>query len=92
MAVSSDVDLDEVYDFAVQLGKDAGSMLSKGAQDRIGNNVRATHLEKENAVDIVTKTDEGKLTLLLIPALQLHSIEKTGRQLSRTNDSLNSLE
>ena len=53
------MDLDEVYQFAVQLAKEAGSLLLNAAQHRYGNGLRANHLEKENAVDLVTQTDEG---------------------------------
>lgn len=56
-----EVDLDAVYAFAVQLGRDAGAMLMKAAQARFdgagGGGGRFE--EKESAVDIVTKTDEG---------------------------------
>lgn len=54
------VNLDEVYDFAIQLGKDAGHMLSEAAQLRFGGGPQTKHLEKESAVDIVTQTDEGQ--------------------------------
>ncbi len=58
---ATDVDLDEVYTFAIQLGKDAGSMLQRAAEARFGSN-RApdAQYEKESAVDIVTQTDEGQ--------------------------------
>lgn len=54
-------DLDEIYAFAVQLGKDAGKLLMEAAQSRFsGPGQEALNLvEKENAVDIVTQTDEG---------------------------------
>lgn len=61
MASARDIDLDEVYQFAVQLGKDAGSLLQKAAESRLSSDsVQAAHVEKENAVDIVTQTDEGE--------------------------------
>ncbi|KAK3322051.1 inositol monophosphatase [Apodospora peruviana] len=62
-------DLDEIYAFAVQLGKDAGRMLMDAAQSRFqgnGDNRERPVLElveKENTVDIVTKTDEGLCAL-----------------------------
>lgn len=61
---SDDVDLGAIYAFAVQLGKDAGDMLMKAAQARFdggsgGGGGGGGFEEKESAVDIVTKTDEG---------------------------------
>ena len=54
-------ELDEIYSFAVQLGKDAGKMLLEAAMLRCkGGKVDDTaHVEKMNAVDLVTQTDEG---------------------------------
>ncbi|KAF2019748.1 inositol monophosphatase [Aaosphaeria arxii CBS 175.79] len=62
MADISQDELDDIYAFAVNLGKEAGSMLLDAAKLRIGDN-RATqeqkeHVQKENAVDLVTETDE----------------------------------
>ncbi|KAJ2896001.1 hypothetical protein MKZ38_005973 [Zalerion maritima] len=57
-------ELDELYKFAVQLGKDAGDKLMEDAKARWGggsgsnNHSQQEMREKENAVDIVTKTDE----------------------------------
>lgn len=67
MAELSRQELDEIYAFAVQLGKDAGQMLLDAAKLRMGDE-RATqeqkeHVEKENAVDLVTETDEGRSRL-----------------------------
>jgi hypothetical protein len=62
MAVMRDADLDAVYAFAMQLGKDAGEMLMAAAVSRYADSAAREHLnieEKENAVDIVTETDEG---------------------------------
>lgn len=50
-------DLDQVYHFAVQLGKDTGKMLLDA---RSGHGLRANHIEKESSVDLVTQTDESK--------------------------------
>ena len=61
MAEDLTVNLDEVYEFAVQLGKEAGSMLAEAAQLRFGKGPRTNHLEKESSVDLVTQTDEGQL-------------------------------
>jgi myo-inositol-1(or 4)-monophosphatase len=54
-------ELDEIYDFALQLAKDAGSMLHTAANARIAGKVRSKSVEKASAVDIVTETDEGEL-------------------------------
>ena len=54
-------ELDEIYAFAVQLGRRAGKMLMDAAQLRIeGGNATGQdeHVQKENAVDLVTETDE----------------------------------
>jgi myo-inositol-1(or 4)-monophosphatase len=55
-------DLDSIYTFAVQLGKDAGKILLERAQERFqGDDQKVqAHEEKANAVDLVTQTDEGK--------------------------------
>jgi myo-inositol-1(or 4)-monophosphatase len=55
-------ELDDIYAFAVQLGKDAGKLLLEAAQSRFdGNDQRTEELvEKDSSVDIVTKTDEGE--------------------------------
>jgi myo-inositol-1(or 4)-monophosphatase len=55
--------LDEIYAFAVQLGKDAGNMLMDAARSRFGDAGQSeqTIEEKDSAVDIVTQTDEGML-------------------------------
>ena len=60
-AAFTEKELDDVYAFAVQLGKDAGKLLLEAAQSRFNGNGEATHefAEKDSAVDIVTKTDEG---------------------------------
>ncbi|KAM5347677.1 hypothetical protein ACJ41O_007501 [Fusarium nematophilum] len=55
--------LAEIYAFAVQLGKDAGDMLMAAARRRIdgdeeGSSSAVAYVEKENSVDLVTKTDK----------------------------------
>jgi myo-inositol-1(or 4)-monophosphatase len=57
-------ELDEIYVFAVELGKQAGKMLMDAAQLRISGGDGTTreekeHIQKENAVDLVTETDEN---------------------------------
>jgi myo-inositol-1(or 4)-monophosphatase len=53
-------DLDDIYQFAVQLGKDAGAILMDRARLRYEDDSNSEiYTEKENAVDIVTKADEG---------------------------------
>jgi len=57
--VLSPEELDAIYVFAIQLARDAGDMLMSGVTSRR----EGASLEidiKENAVDIVTKTDKGK--------------------------------
>jgi len=66
MADISKEELDDIYAFAVELGKEAGKMLMEAAQLRMGDgDGRASreqeeHVQKENAVDLVTETDEGR--------------------------------
>jgi myo-inositol-1(or 4)-monophosphatase len=65
-------DLGEIYAFAVQLGKDAGRMLMDTAQMRMGKGgagERTEHVQKENAVDLVTETDEGVQSQILLRSL-----------------------
>lgn len=57
--MASDLDLDQIYQFALQLGKDAGKLLLDAAQKRMSGDVQLEEEEKLNSVDIVTKTDEG---------------------------------
>ncbi|EGS19342.1 uncharacterized protein CTHT_0048000 [Thermochaetoides thermophila DSM 1495] len=57
-------ELDEIYAFAIQLGKDAGKLLMDAARSRFGSGGSMTSqeiTEKDNSVDIVTKADEGKV-------------------------------
>jgi hypothetical protein len=55
-------ELDDIYAFAVDLGRKAGKLLMERVEQRISgaNGASNTFEEKENAVDIVTQTDEGK--------------------------------
>ena len=61
MAILSEPELDEIYAFAIQLGKEAGKILLQALERRRNgreNGVAAPEdLEKLNAVDIVTQTD-----------------------------------
>lgn len=63
-------ELDEIYAFAVQLGKDAGQMLMTAAESRFGDENapgrEQQSVEKDSSVDIVTQTDEGELSLSFI--------------------------
>jgi hypothetical protein len=56
--MASDLDLDSIYQFAIQLGKDAGKLLQEAAQRRMSGEEQLDELEKLNSVDIVTKTVE----------------------------------
>jgi myo-inositol-1(or 4)-monophosphatase len=64
MTILSQEELDGIYAFAVDLGKRAGQMLTDAAQIRIDGGSatpeQKEHVQKENAVDLVTETDEGK--------------------------------
>lgn len=58
----SDKELNEIYAFAIKLGKDAGKILMDRAQLRMNGPAEVEErkfVEKENAVDIVTQTDTG---------------------------------
>ena len=61
MTILSEPELDEIYSFAIQLGKEAGEILLQGLERRrIGHEedvIASEDLEKLNAVDIVTQTD-----------------------------------
>jgi myo-inositol-1(or 4)-monophosphatase len=59
----SDIDLEDAYAFAVGLAKQAGQMLLDAADRRILNSSNGSmdYDEKDNAVDIVTQTDNGAL-------------------------------
>ena len=59
-------DIKDVYKFAIQLAKDAGQILLKGLDERrtagLTSDVHVeeeAQVEKANAVDIVTQTDNG---------------------------------
>ncbi|KAH6847041.1 hypothetical protein B0I37DRAFT_397380 [Chaetomium sp. MPI-CAGE-AT-0009] len=54
----TEAELDEIYAFAIQLGKDAGKLLLDAAQARFNGENRQEVVEKDSSVDIVTKTDE----------------------------------
>ncbi|KAK4201756.1 inositol monophosphatase [Triangularia verruculosa] len=59
-------ELDDIYAFAIQLGKDAGKLLLEAAQLRFAG-PQTTTLdveEKESSVDIVTKTDQEVETFI----------------------------
>ncbi|KAM0094411.1 hypothetical protein ACP6JD_002088 [Aspergillus fumigatus] len=53
--------LDEIYAFAVALGRRAGDLLLERIDKQIASDGETayTYTEKDNAVDIVTQTDEG---------------------------------
>ncbi|KAF9889744.1 hypothetical protein FE257_007050 [Aspergillus nanangensis] len=50
--------LDDIYAFAVDLGRRAGQLLMESIEKRMDGEEQQTVEEKENAVDIVTQTDE----------------------------------
>lgn len=59
--------LDGIYAFALQLGKDAGNMLMEAARSRFNTSGQADQVvvEKDSSVDIVTKTDEGEVVWIV---------------------------
>lgn len=59
-------ELDEIYAFAVDLGRKAGQLLLDGVEKRIAGAGHATESEKDSSVDIVTQTDEGYSILPLL--------------------------
>jgi hypothetical protein len=60
MALEEGELLDQIYEFAIQLAKDAGGILLEAANSRMSGNAQANLSEqKANAVDLVTKTDLG---------------------------------
>jgi len=63
--MASELDLDSIYQFAIQLGKDAGKLLQDAAQRRMSGEETLDEVEKLNSVDIVTKTDEGEAEHIL---------------------------
>ena len=72
MSNETSLDLDELYGFAVQTGKEAGAMLQRAAEARFGGSPVSKHIEKESAVDLVTQTDVGESRFLFVlPALLL---------------------
>lgn len=71
MTQISPEELEEIYAFAVELGKKAGQMLMDAAKLRMGGDENGggsgkkkelETVEKMNAVDLVTETDEGVYT------------------------------
>jgi myo-inositol-1(or 4)-monophosphatase len=65
MADNNSLDLEEIYEFAVELGKEAGAMLMKAAEARFGGVSESNHTEKDNAVDLVTQTDIGEWKMFI---------------------------
>lgn len=60
----SDAEIQQIYQFALELGKNAGKLLLEAAQKRMSGDVQLDEVEKLNSVDIVTKTDEGEQILI----------------------------
>ena len=68
-------ELDEIYAFAIQLGKNAGKLLMNAARSRFGSGGSMTSqeiTEKDNSVDIVTKADEGSINRRALLSPPLH--------------------
>ena len=79
------LDLDELYRFAIQTGKEAGAMLQRGAVARFGGSPASKHIEKESAVDLVTQTDVGESKCLLRLSTLLLTLSELSTIISRTN-------
>tara|TARA_R110002033_G_C3720831_1_gene222930 strand:- start:203 stop:430 length:228 start_codon:yes stop_codon:yes gene_type:complete len=65
----SDSELQEIYTFALDLGRRAGKILLDGVEKRCGAESGrdvGKQEEKMNAVDIVTQTDLGESDSLLV--------------------------
>jgi myo-inositol-1(or 4)-monophosphatase len=60
MTIMTADELDELYQFTIGIARQAGDILMRGAKSRFGGNSVLSHTEKDNAVDLVTKTDEGR--------------------------------
>jgi Inositol monophosphatase family. len=58
----SQEELDEIYAFAIDLGRKAGNLLMEHVDQRISGSEGHSQKfdEKDSSVDIVTQTDEGK--------------------------------
>ncbi|PKX94212.1 inositol monophosphatase family protein [Aspergillus novofumigatus IBT 16806] len=56
--------LDEIYAFAVDLGRKAGDLLLERLDRQIAGDGHTAYTEKDNAVDIVTQTDEDVETFI----------------------------
>jgi myo-inositol-1(or 4)-monophosphatase len=65
MSSIGEKELEEIYAFAIQLGKGAGNLLLDAANLRMQADGREeqTSVEKASSVDLVTQTDEGKLDI-----------------------------
>ncbi|KAE9985294.1 hypothetical protein BLS_009037 [Venturia inaequalis] len=62
MSAIGETELEEIYAFAIQLGKEAGDLLLAAADLRMQGDGRKeqTSIEKASSVDLVTQTDEGE--------------------------------
>ena len=69
----TDAELSDIYKFAIQLGKDAGKILLEGL-DRRRSGPAEEMVEKMNAVDIVTQTDNGTLVSCVTPYYLLFTL------------------
>jgi myo-inositol-1(or 4)-monophosphatase len=84
----SSAELDEIYKFAIELGKNAGQRLMDGVHARIGGSISGissddanmtsnlAFTEKDSSVDIVTQVDEGSsFSFLLYESFVLYSVK-----------------
>jgi myo-inositol-1(or 4)-monophosphatase len=92
MSELSREELDELYAFAVELGKRAGQMLKDAAQSRIdgGSRTKAQdeHVQKMNAVDLVTETDEDVEAFIKTEITKKYPSHKSVQQTRNTSLAL----
>ena len=98
MSSIGDKELDEIYVFAIQLGKDAGNLLLEAANLRMQGDGRKeqSSVEKASSVDLVTQTDEGKLQIcdqsILLSSTRGHVLKIQCLQMSRLSSNVKSLQ
>src|SRR5690348_10862099 len=79
-------ELEEIYNFALETGRNAGKILIDGVERRTGDSskreVEGKMEEKMNAVDIVTQTDLGKF-----PFASLNTCQLSGKSVRVENEN-----
>jgi myo-inositol-1(or 4)-monophosphatase len=70
-------ELEEIYNFALDLGRRAGQILIEGVNKRTGEASERgdnAEVEKMNAVDIVTQTDLGRYCPIAFVKLDMRMV------------------